>query len=109
MELSKETIDEIFESAKDQYDYAIALYKIAFTDFEIINEIDGHPKVSKNTATYIFDKAIAFDKIHHPDVINGGLWLNKGFGSSEDMKDWTVDISSCKLIYEYEQQESETK
>lgn len=98
--LSKETIDKIFDEAKEQYDYTLALYRIAFPDYDSITSIDGHPQVSRTTGEYIFDKAIAFDKIHHPNVINGGLWLNKGFSSSDSkMKDWIVDTSTCKIKY----------
>ena len=98
--LTKETIDKIFDKAKEQYDYTLALYRIAFPDYDSIISIDGHPQVSRSTGEYIFDKAIAFDKIQHPNVVNGGLWLNKGFGSNDGSdKDWKIDVSTCKTKY----------
>ena len=101
--LTKEKIDEIFEQATEQVDYALALYKIAFPDFDDIKALGGHPKVSVETGRYIFDKAIAFDKEKHPDVVNGGLWLNKGFSSSDDVRDWKIDISLVQTEYEIPQ------
>ena len=98
--LLKEQIDEIFEQAKHQVDAALALYRIAFPDWDNIKSLDGHPQVSKYTGTYIFDKFIAFDKEHHPEVVNGGLWMNKGFGSNTPVdKDWRVITSNCKIEY----------
>ena len=101
--LTKKQIDEIFEQAKEQYDYALALYKVAFPDFDDIKALDGHPKVSVETGKYLFDKAISFDREHHPDVVNGGLWLNKGFSSNDDVPDWEIDISLVQIEYEIPQ------
>lgn len=99
IKLSKETIDDIFDKHENQHDVTLALYFIAFPDYYDLEFIDGHPKVSTDTNKYIFDKFMAFDREHHPNVINGGLWLNKGFGSSSDIKDWIINVSTCKLIY----------
>lgn len=94
--LSKEQIDKIFEESTDQVEAAIELYKIAFPNFEKLTSIDGHPQVSKVTNEYIFDKFIALDKQYHPTVINGGLWMNKGFGCSYPPdQDWIIDLSKC--------------
>ena len=99
--LSKETIDKIFEEAKDQYDYMIALYKIAFEDFNDIHFINGFPQVSEHTNSYLSGKSMEFDREKHPDVMNGGMWLNKGFGSNTNQPkdDWMIDVSTCKITY----------
>jgi len=100
IKLTKEKIDQIFEEAKDQGDYLIRLYKHAFPYWEKIKKIDDWPKVHIKTWLYITEKAISFDKIHHPNVLPGGLWLNNGFSSTDNIKPWHVDISEVKIIYE---------
>ena len=98
--LPKEVIDQCFEEAEHQSDYALALFKIALpVDWEKIAEIKGHPKVSRACNKYIFEKAITFDQKHHPRVLNGGLWLNKGFSSSDDVEMWTVSLEGVEIVW----------
>ena len=95
--LTKQKIDDIFQNAEIQSDYWFSLYRHVFPEWDNIESIDGHPRTSKNTSNYIFDKAIAFDKENHPKVISGGLWMNSGFGSKDDMKDWEVNFNECNI------------
>ena len=99
IKLSKEAIDKAFEKAKEQADYAISLYKLAFSEWDDIKHVDGYPRVSKTTNKYIFDKAISFDKEKHPNVMNGGLWLDKGFSTNEKVKDWEITLEDCEIEY----------
>lgn len=99
IKLSKETIDKIFEKAEDQADYAISLYKLAFSEWDTIKHVDGYPRVSETTNKYIFDKAISFDKEKHPNVQCGGLWLDKGFSTNEKVKDWEITLEDCVIEY----------
>ncbi len=99
IKLSKEIIDEIFEKAEGQADYAINLYRLAFPEWDNIKHVDGYPRVSETTNKYIFGKAILFDKEKHPNVMNGGLWLDKGFGTNEEVKDWEITIEDCVIEY----------
>ena len=97
-ELTQEMIDNVFETAADQGEAVIGMYKIAFPEWDRITKIhDGYPHVSSDTSTYIFGKAIAFDKEHHPDVLAGGAWMNSGFSGEEGIPDWVVDTSDCRL------------
>ena len=101
IKLTKNIINEIFENANEQGDYAMALYKIAFPDWDNIKAISGHPKISEETNKYIFDQAIAFDKEKHPGVMPGGLWVNIGFSSlDETISNWIIDLSICQVEYE---------
>lgn len=96
--LPKEKIDKAFNEAEHQTEYTIALYRIAYpTLWDQIEKVHGWPKVSKTTNEYIFGKAIEFDREHHPNVMAGGLWMNNGFGSKEDAKDWTVYPTEVRL------------
>ena len=99
IKLSTETIDKIFEKAEKQADYAISLYRLAFPEWDNIKHVDGYPRVSETTNKYIFGKAISFDKEKHPNVMNGGLWLNIGFGSNEEVKDWEITLEDCVVEY----------
>jgi hypothetical protein len=63
-------------------------------------EVDGWPAASDRTRLYIAEKACAFDRKHHPDVLPGSAWLQKGFTSSDaDLADWQVDTSTCTFKY----------
>lgn len=90
MELSKEKIDEIFEAADSQHYYWLALYQVVYPHWATINHIKGYPMVGKETHEYLFEKAIAFDKAHHRDVMAGGLWMHLGFGCDESVPEWHV-------------------
>jgi len=96
--LSKKTIDRIFEEAKTQDDYVIGLHRVVYPDWDDIEKLLGFPHTSKATANYIFGKAIAFDKEHHPNVQAGGAWLNWGFSTLDDtVRDWTVRPCEAKM------------
>lgn len=102
--ITKEFIDNAFESATEQSEYLINLYRKAFPDFDKMESVGGFPIVSTETWTYICRKAIEFDEKHHKNqCISGGLWMNCGFSSDEHLglgiKDWEIDISKCKPVY----------
>lgn len=100
VEVTKDQVEEIFLNAEHQIDYALSLYRLAFPRWDEIKEIKGWPKVSRGFSKFIFEQAMKFDRKHHPKVFNGGLWLNKGFGSSDDELPWgTIDLSSCEVEY----------
>lgn len=96
--ITKEQIDKCFEGKDHQADVVVALYKLAFPNWNSIAKIDGWPKVNKAVNEYIFRKFIEFDEKHHPNVIKGGRWMNNGFSTLDsDHLDWQIDISECKL------------
>ena len=97
IKFSKEIIDKIFEKAEGQADYFLSLYRLAFPEWDNIKHVDGYPRVSETTNKYIFGKAISFDKEKHPNVMNGGLWLDKGFGTNEEVKDWEITLEDCVI------------
>jgi len=96
--MKKNDIDLLFETSKHQIDIALALYRIAFKNFDDIKTIDGHPVVSRETNEYLFESFINFDKKNHPEAMPGGLWMNKGFGTSEKpLKFGEIDTSTCTV------------
>jgi hypothetical protein len=99
--LTQEIIDEIFEQANDQGEYIARLYEAALgIEWADIAKVKGHPKITTLTAEYLFQKAIAFDKEHHPNVTFGGYWLSVGFSTvnSEGLDDWMVYPSYCEVV-----------
>ncbi|MHA2094584.1 MAG: hypothetical protein ACW98F_08145 [Candidatus Hodarchaeales archaeon] len=97
--LVPDRIDKFFENQDHQADVLIGLYKYVFPDWDNIESIDGWPKISYDTSLYICQKFMDFDKIYHPNVMNGGLWMNKGFSVDYDVDDWKVYVDDCKVEY----------
>lgn len=98
VELPQSEIDAIFENASHQQEYILELYN-AVLDLGNVVEINDYPKVSHPTSDYIFEKAIAFDKEHHPDVLAGGAWMNRGFATDRDIGDWVVDVDEKRIVW----------
>ena len=97
--LSKATIDTIFEMANEQGDYCLSLYSYAIPNWSTVISVNGYPKVNPETSEYIFGKAIEYDKVHHPNVIFGGLWLNYGFREDKNVEPWTVQYDEDIVEY----------
>ena len=97
--LNPDEIDAIFETSRDQAEACVALYRLAFPDWDDIAKIDGFPGVGKEAAEYIWKKFMAFDRQHHPDVFNGGLWLNSGFSTlkGEGIGPWELTTDHCRV------------
>lgn len=97
--LSKDAIDRIFEEAKVQGDYLIALYRAAYPfNWNEIAKVVGWPRVGPRTHKYLFEKAVEFDHKHHPNVMAGGMWgLNNGFGCRDDVPEWFVEQAEVEL------------
>ncbi len=95
--LSKEAIDQVFEEAVHQGDYLTGLYKLAIPQWDAVHKVKGYPAINNETWKYICRKAMAFDKEHHPQVLAGGAWINKGFSAGETVPEWQADLSSVTL------------
>lgn len=98
-EIWKERIDSCLKGAEHQQDVVVAIYKLAYPRWDDITEIDGWPTIGRPLAEYIFEKCIAFDKKHHPDVFAGGLWMNNGWSVDSSNLEWTIDMSTAKATY----------
>jgi len=100
--LTRDQIDAIFEDELNQENphqsnIAIRLYKIAIPNYDKVKSINGWPTISENTSVYIFEKFIRFDKKFHPNVLNGGLWLNKGFSTDRTLEDWQISTENIRI------------
>jgi hypothetical protein len=99
--ITKEMIEEIFNTCNHQTDAAIALYKLAFPEWDNIQSIDGWPTAGKELNEEIFKQFGEFDKKYHPDVMPAGLWLNKGFSTlDKSIVGWELSTHSCTVTYQ---------
>ena len=92
-------LQTIFEDSDHQSSVIVKLYKMLFPDWEKIQKIEGFPTIGKALDEYIFNLFVAFDQEHHPNVFNGGAWLNQGFSTDESIEPWGISIENCKVIY----------
>jgi len=97
MKLGQKEVDTIFAEAKHQRDYVVGLYKVVFPRWDKIENVNGFPHCGEALHSYTMGKAIEFDKLHHPKVMNGGLWMNSGFSIDRGLGDW--EFVPCKVTY----------
>ena len=97
IKLPKAKIDEIFLSATNENNALVSLYRASVPEFDKAKKLLGFPTISRNTAIYIIDKFKELSK--NDDVQINLLWLNKGFSSDENMKDWIVDLSELQCEF----------
>ena len=93
-------LQKIFEEVEHQSSALVRIYKLVFPDWDQIKQIEGHPIVGKEMWQYIANLFIEFDREHHPETINGGLWINNGFSASDKLDGWSIDLGNCTVIYE---------
>jgi hypothetical protein len=89
-----------------QGDALVAIYRLVFdSDWDKIVKLDGWPACNKETWKVISKSFMEFDRVHHPDVLPGGAWMNSGFSSldGEHLEDWQVRL--CGIITAEQQQE----
>jgi hypothetical protein len=92
-------LQQIFEQA-DHHDSAlIALYKMLIPDWERIDRLEGFPVVGREMWQYIANLFIDFDQRHHPQCFKGGMWVNQGFSSNDELGPWEVSMDRCNVIY----------
>lgn len=79
----QESINLCFEGKNHQAEVLVSLYNLIIPkdEWSKLEKVNGYPEINPEVNQYIFKKFIAFDREHHPNVINGGLWMNNGFSS----------------------------
>lgn len=92
-------LQQIFEQAEHQEAVLIGLYKMLIPAWDRIERIEGYPVVGQAMWKYIANLYVHYDQEHHPQIFNGGLWLNQGFSSSEDLGPWEISMDRCNIIY----------
>ena len=103
IKLDKLEVKKLFDECDHQFKVIEGLYRMVYPDYDDIKKLEGWPTVTENTNRDISRMFINFDGKHHPDVFNGGLWMNNGFSQmcadEFDLEDWEVETSTGKPIY----------
>ncbi len=92
-------LQEVFEKADHQNSALIGIYKLIVPDWDRIDRLEGFPEVGQDMWRYICNLFIDFDQRYHPDVFNGGIWINNGFSSSDELGPWEISLDRCNVIY----------
>jgi hypothetical protein len=100
MVITKEEVEKIFASSTHQVEVVEALYRLAFPDYDKVAKLHGFPEAGERLSKFIWGKFLEFDCKHHPDVMQGGRWMNNGFSTNQALGDWEVDVSRVKKTME---------
>ena len=92
-------LQEIFEQAEHQNSALVGIYKLIIPDWERIERLEGYPVVGRGLWQYIANLFIDFDQRNHPQIFSGGLWLNQGFSSSDEIGPWDISMDNCRIVY----------
>src|SRR5262245_47226875 len=94
MKLSEAAIKACFADQESQGDVLIAIYRLVFQDWDEITLVEGWPSVNDRTWKAICRMFMDFDKVHHPNVLAGGCWMNSGFSTvhGAKLRDWEVAL-----------------
>ena len=94
----KKAVEQIFCESDNQSEVLSALYKLAFPNYDAIERIEGFPTVGRELSQFIWSKFIEFDRIHHLDVLAGGLWMNKGFTEDRKLSPWEISVKKTRVF-----------
>ena len=97
--LTRQFIDEVFAVCQTQGEALVTLYRAVFPNWDRIKQLNGFPACNDALWHYVCEKFFEFDRKFHPDVMAGGLWVDKGFSSlqGKDLPDWTVRLCAVEL------------
>jgi hypothetical protein len=94
VKLDENKVKELFDTCETQGLVLFELLKMIYPDIEDWGpdvRLDGWPEANDYTNDTLYKLFIEYDKNHHPEVISGGLWMNRGFAySDEKLEDWEV-------------------
>lgn len=93
-------IAKLFTKFNHQSDWILGLFRMIYKDWDKIEDIDGFPICTEFTNKWIFTLAIPFDQLNHPDVMNGGAWMNNGFSTidSKGLEDFEIKLAPYTLM-----------
>ena len=100
VKLDEDAVQAIFESAADQADYLIGLYRLVFPHWDDIVSLARWPGCNDWTWKAICRLAMDTDKRLGVNAMHGGAWMNKGFSGHEheDLANWEVSTQCCEVV-----------
>ncbi len=87
----------VFEKFDHQADVIIEIYKLVLPDWDQIEMVNEPPEAGSRLWKFICGEFIQFDKMHHPNVFKGGIWMNNGFSSNSNLDPWELSFKNCKV------------
>ncbi len=99
MQVTKKAVEDIFNRHSHQADVVEDLYRLAFPDYDRIEKVKGFPEAGSELSTLIWKNFIQFDRLHHPHVLPGGIWLSHGFSTNKELLPWELRASEVKVVY----------
>lgn len=97
--LNKSYVDTLFDTSTHQAEIIIGLYKGVVPNWDSVVKMNCYPECSDFAWNYICQKFFDFDRLHHPDVIAGGAWLNHGFSMDKNLTGWNVSVNVSEIEY----------
>ena len=97
--LPQDVIDTLAANAPDQGEFIISLFRAIIPEFDLCEQVCGYPVCSTHTWLHICQLCMDFDKVHHPNCVPGGAWLNYGFANDPDLtlKDFEIEVHENML------------
>jgi hypothetical protein len=96
--LDATAVRNLFADLNHQAEVLLALYKLIFPNWERIIKMEGYPAINDHTWNEICELFIAFDHLHHPNVMPGGHWMNRGFSIDNNPPNWTASLDNCVVV-----------
>ena len=98
MIITQGQVEQIFASSTHQVEVVEALYRLVFPDYDDVAKINGFPEAGPKLSKLIWERFFEFDRKHHPEVMQGGRWMNNGFSTNKELGEWEVDASGVQKI-----------
>lgn len=95
VEIEPEVILRITGYTSHQQEAIYRLYSELYPQlltFQGAGYIRIRPRCNEKTYLFIREQFIKLDRIHHPEVMPGGLWFQQGFDIDDTLADWQVFI-----------------
>ncbi|MFH1886979.1 MAG: hypothetical protein ABIM40_09800 [Pseudomonadota bacterium] len=95
----KDHIRSLFEKHDTQAGVLEEIYRLALPEWDIIEKVHGYPEAGEEFWQFVCRLFMDFDREHHPSVMPGGAWMNKGFSVNRELDPWEIILSNCNVDY----------
>lgn len=92
-------IERKVDGYKNQVDFVLDFYRGIFPRWDEIEVINSWPSIGKKDWGRLCKVCQKVDTRCHPDVLPGGVWMNKGPSARDNIPEGYCDVSSCEVTY----------
>lgn len=93
----KDYVKTIFDKAQNQGDALVGLYRMVLPNWDQIERIHGYPQAGEALWKHICRAFMDFDRVHHPNVMASGIWLNSGFSVNKELGPFEISMANCSV------------